>query len=164
MSVCLSLQNNCRWKTFLTHTKRERFMIGTVIFYFIWYVSFSCTILAFLIRKMLVFAFLSLFINIVIKTLMLYEFFIFFLFCTPVFLFFFSSMNHFHFFVFWFLLYFFNNSSETIFFFIFNYCFRSFDSSSIWIFQNNIFLWFFFVIFFILFDGLKLFWRRWKLC
>ena len=163
MSICLSLQNDSGWKTFLTHSERKRFMVGTIIFDFIWYVSFSCTVLAFLMRKMLVFTFLSLFRYEIIKTLMFYKFFIFFFLCSTISLFFFGPMNHFYFFWFWFLFYLLNNSTKTILLFILHYSFRSFNSSSLWIFKNNILLLliFIFIIIFIFFNRLKFFGRKW---
>ena len=104
MSIWLSLQNYCWWKTFLTHTERKRFMVSTIIFYFIWYISVCSAILAFLMGEMLIFAFHSLFCNKIIKTLMLNKLFIFLFLCSSIFLFFLYSMNHFNFFCFWLLL------------------------------------------------------------
>ena len=135
-------------------------MICAIIFHFVWHISISSTILTLLMRKVLIFTFHSLFCYEIIKTLMLYKLFIFFLLCSSIFLFFLCPMNHFYFFCFWFLLYLFNYSSKTIFFFSFYYTIRSFNNSSIRIFQN--FLLFFFFLFF--FNWLKLLRRRWQLC
>ena len=161
MSIWLSLQYYSRWKTFLAHTKRKRFMISTIIFYFIWHISIGSTILTLLMRKMLIFTFHSLFCYKIIKTLMLHKLFIFFFLCSSIFLFFFSTMNHLYFFCFWFMLDLFNNSAKTICFLIFYNSFWSFDNSAKTIFNLNFLLFFFFLF---LFNWLKFLWWRWQLC
>lgn len=136
-------------------------MVHTVILNFIGYIFISSTVLTFLMGKMLIFAFHSLFAYKIIETLMLYKFFIFFFISSSIFLFFFCPMDHFYFLFLNFLSRFFNDSSKTIFDLIFNYLFWRFDHFSIRIFQYL--CWFFlsFFIFFFFNNRLKFLLWRW---
>lgn len=70
MSISLSLENNSWWYAFITHSFWKRSMIRAIIVHFIWILWKRNTILAFLIRFMLLFAFIFYFKQVMLKTFM----------------------------------------------------------------------------------------------